>query len=77
MAQQGSEFHLEKAERREIEKLRRKEKDGRLRDRLAAILWLDEGRTLEEVASLLGVDVRTIRDWLKTFKKKGEMVFSP
>ncbi len=77
MAQQPSEFHLEKSERKQIEKLRHKEKDGRLRDRLAAILWLDDGRSLEEVASLLDVDVRTIRDWVKTFKKKDETVLPP
>jgi transposase len=34
-------------------------------------LWLDEGRTVDEVAALLGLHGRTIRNWLKLFKKKG------
>jgi hypothetical protein len=63
-------FRLEKADRRQIEKLRKKEKDVRIFSRYLALLWLDEGRSLDEVAALLDCDPSSIRNWLKLFKKK-------
>lgn len=57
--------------RKRIEKLRRKEKDVRLHNRLSALLWLGQGRTAEEVAELLGVCSRTVRNWLQLYLRGG------
>lgn len=64
-------FKLTRAERKHIEKRRQQESDKRIYRRLSALLWLDEGRTQEEVAGLLDVDTRTIRRWVKLFQKEG------
>jgi transposase-like protein len=34
------------------------------------LLWLDDGKTVEEVATLLDRDPSTIRKWLVLVKKK-------
>ena len=57
--------------RKKIEKLRRKEKDVRLHNRLSALLWLGQGHTPEEVAELLGVCSRTVRNWLQLYHRGG------
>ena len=54
-----------------IEKLRRKEKDVRVHNRLSAVLWLGQGRLPEEVAELLGVCPRTVRNWLELYQRGG------
>jgi transposase-like protein len=35
------------------------------------LLWLDDGKSLDEVAALLDRDPSTLRKWLALFKKKG------
>ena len=35
------------------------------------MLWLDDGYSQEEVGRLLGVAARTIRRWVKTYRKSG------
>ena len=57
--------------RKKIEKLRRKEKDVRVHNRLSALLWLGQGRTPDEVAELLGVCPRTVRNWLELYQGGG------
>jgi transposase len=57
--------------RKKIEKLRRKEKDVRIRDRLAALLWLDRGYSRDEAAALLDVSPRTLRNWLDLYQRGG------
>ena len=57
--------------RNKIEKLHRKEKDVRLHNRLSALLWLGQGRTPEEVAEILGVCSRTVRNWLQLYHRGG------
>jgi transposase len=57
--------------RKKIEKLRRKEKDVRVHNRLSAVLWLGQGRLPEEVAELLGVCPRTVRNWLELYQRGG------
>jgi transposase len=64
-------FQLDRSERRRIEERRRDEKDARIGYRLSALLWLADGRSADEVASLLGRSVRTIRSWIKLYKKRG------
>ena len=71
MAKLSQTFRLEPHARKKIEKRRAAEKDARLHNRLSALLWLAEGRTRDEVARLLGVHVRTIKNWLKLYLKGG------
>jgi transposase len=60
------------AERRqEIQDRRRQADDRRIFQRLSAPLWIDEGRTREEVADLLGVSSRQVGDWLRIYRNKG------
>lgn len=70
MSEQESPFRLEPEERKKIEKLRKKERDVRIYSRYLALLWLDDGCSIEEVASRLDRDPSTLRKWLKLFKKK-------
>jgi transposase len=71
MAQATGGFTLDTLLRKKIEKLRRKEKDVRIHNRLAALLWLDQGLALEQVADLLGVCPRTVRNWLELYHRGG------
>jgi Homeodomain-like domain len=71
MSEHETAFRLDAKDRREIEKLRKKEKDARIYSRYLALLWLDDGKSVEEVAALLDRDPSTLRKWLKLFKKKG------
>ena len=64
-------FRLEPFAKKKLEKRRAAEKDARLHKRLSALLWLNEGRTRQEVAGLLGVHVRTVKNWLKLYLKGG------
>jgi hypothetical protein len=70
MSEETVPFRLDPAERRKIEKLRGKEKDVRIHARYSALLWLDDGRSIDEVASLLDRDPSTIRKWIQLVKKK-------
>jgi len=71
MSEQGTAFRLDPKDRRQIEKVRKKEKDARIYSRYLALLWLDDGKSLDEVAALLDRDPSTLRKWLKLFEKKG------
>ena len=64
-------FTLETLQRKKLEKFRRKEKDARIHNRFSALLWLGQGRTPEEVAELLGVCPRTVRNWLELYQRAG------
>jgi transposase len=61
---------LDAKQRQEIQE-RRRAGDRRIFQRLSALLWIDEGRTREEVAGLLGVSSRQVGDWLRIFRNKG------
>jgi transposase-like protein len=71
MNEQGTAFRLDPADRKKIEKRRKKEKDSRIYTRYLALLWLDDGKSIDEVAALLDRDPSTLRKWLKLFEKKG------
>jgi transposase-like protein len=71
MSEQDTAFRLDPADRRQIEKLRKKEKDSRIYSRYLALLWLDDGKSVDEVAALLDRDPSTLRKWLKLYEKKG------
>jgi transposase-like protein len=74
MSEQDTAFRLDPADRKQIEKLRKKEKDSRIYSRYLALLWLDDGRSVDEVAALLDRDPSTLRKWLNLFKKKESQV---
>jgi len=52
----------------EIERLYKKEKDPRVKERLHAILLLLDGKTAIEVAGILRRNERTIRRWVKAME---------
>ncbi len=65
------EFKLDTLLRKKIEKRRRNEKDARIHRRLSALLWLNKGYSCEDVADLLDVCPRTVRNWLALFRDQG------
>jgi transposase len=71
MAPTTGPFSLPTLVRKKIEKLRRKEKDVRIHNRLSALLWLADGYTADEVARLLGVCARSVKNWLDLYCEKG------
>ena len=62
---------LSAKQRQEIQERRRQARDRRIFQRLSTLLWIDEGRTRDEVAELLGVSSRQVGDWLRIFRNKG------
>jgi transposase len=64
-------IRLTAQQRQDISERRRQADDRRIFQRLSALLWIDEGRTREEVAELLGVSSRQVGDWLRIFRNKG------
>ncbi len=55
-------IRLSAKQRREIQDQRRQASDRCIFQRLSALLWIDQGRTREEVADLLGVSSRQVGD---------------
>ncbi len=64
-------FPLDPQQRKVIARRRQQTRDYRLGMRLSALLWRDEGKTESEIAHLLGVCERTVRNWLRLYRKKG------
>lgn len=64
-------FPLHKNRRKKIERLRKEHAQTVLYMRLSALLWLDDGKSVDEVAKLLGICARTVRNWLKLYKTGG------
>ncbi len=71
MTQVPAGFTLDTLTRKKIENWRRKQKDARLHNRLSALLWLSQGRSVDEVAELLDVCPRTIANWLQLYRSGG------
>jgi transposase len=71
MEQTTGQFTLETLVRKKIEKLRRNEKDARIHKRLSALLWLNKGYEVAEVAKLLDVCPRTVKNWVALFQQEG------
>lgn len=67
---------LSEAKKQELEKLHRRERDGRVRDRLKVVLLKSEGWTNSAIAQALRVREETIQqhvsDWLSSEKLKPE-----
>jgi transposase len=64
-------FSLDAPHRKHIERHRQQTRDYRLAMRLSTLLWRDDGMTEPEIAQLLGVCERTVRNWLRLYHKKG------
>ena len=71
MAKNKEAFRLGRFERKRMEKRRDQESDKRVFRRLSALLGLDDGCSQEEVARFLGITARTIRRWIKIYRKSG------
>lgn len=55
----------------ELKEAVRRERDGRVRDRLRAVLGAKRGRTAKEVAADLGVSPRAVQDWVRWYNQGG------
>jgi transposase len=64
-------IQLTPRQRKDIEQRRRNADNRRIYQRLSALLWIDDGRTREEVARLVGVSTRQVGQWLRIFRNKG------
>jgi transposase len=64
-------IQLTPQQRTEIEQRRRTAENRRIYQRLSTLLWIDEGRTREQVAHLVGVSTRQVGQWLRIFRNKG------
>jgi hypothetical protein len=62
---------LTSAQRKEMERRRKKTLDRHIYQRLTAVLAVAAGHTPEEVAHLLGVDVVGLSHWLAVFANAG------
>jgi transposase len=49
----------------------RKEKDGRVRQRLRAMKFISQGQTIPQVAKRMDIAERPLRKWLHRFNKQG------
>jgi len=56
---------------KEIASLVRKEKDGRVRQRMMAMKFISQGQTIPQVAGRMDVSERPLRKWLYRFNKQG------
>src|SRR4051794_41601750 len=64
-------IQLTPRQRKDLEERRRHAQDRRIYQRLSAVLWIDAGRTRDEVAQLVGVSTRQVGQWLRIFRNKG------
>ena len=64
-------FSLDALLRKKIEKRRRAQKDARIHQRLSALLWLNKGYSPDEVADLLDVCPRTVKNWVALYQAGG------
>ncbi len=66
-----SAFSLDKKLRKKVDQLLRTTANAKVQKRLYALAWLDDGKSKEEVAELLHVSNRSIRNWLRIFRRQG------
>jgi transposase len=71
MQQDTGALSLDTLLRKKIEKRRREQKDARIHQRLSALLWLNQGYPTDQVAALLDVCPRTVRNWVALFHEEG------
>ncbi|WP_298816421.1 helix-turn-helix domain-containing protein [Chloroflexus sp.] len=51
--------------------LSKAEQDSRQRTRLRAVWWLRNGHSLRETAQMVGIDDRTLHDWVARYRRGG------
>ena len=56
---------------KEIANLARKERDGRVRQRLLAMKFISQGQTIPQVARRMDISERPLRKWLHRFNEQG------
>ncbi len=56
---------------KQISNIVRKEKDGRVRQRLRAMKFISQGQTIPQVARRMDISERPLRKWLHRFNKEG------
>jgi transposase len=66
---------LSPRERSELEYLASHEPLAKPRCRAQALLWLDEGATVEQIADLLRVSRRTVYYWVERFQDRNQLDF--
>src|SRR4051794_38582762 len=64
-------IRLTPQQRKDIGDRRRHAPDRRIYQRLSAVLRVDDGRSREEIADLLGVSTRQVGQWFRIFRNKG------
>ena len=62
-------IQLTPQQRNEIDQRRRQAENRRIYQRLSALLWIDDGRTREEVADLLGITSESVKE--SRFSRRG------
>lgn len=64
---------LDSAERTGLIKRHRTERDGRIRDRIKAVLLADDGWTAERIAVALFIDEQTVRQHLRDYQESKKL----
>lgn len=67
------ERRLTAQERADLQKRHKKERDGRIRDRIKAVLAYDDGYTYSEIARILLLDDETIRRHINVYFSKNKL----
>jgi transposase len=62
---------LTPAQRREVERRRKRTLGRRVYQRLTAVLTVAEGKSREEVSHLLGIGLSQLGEWLRIFRNQG------
>ncbi|NKC10859.1 MAG: hypothetical protein GKR94_01210 [Gammaproteobacteria bacterium] len=65
--------YLTPSERDKLIKSHRKERDGRIRDRIKAVLAFDEGYSYSEISRILLLDDETIRRHVDDYFSKAKL----
>jgi transposase len=65
---------LNELERRELLKRHKAERDGRIKDRIKAVLLYDDGWTPPQIAKALFIDEKTIREHLKLYEEEQNLM---
>jgi transposase len=55
----------------DLQRLAKRERDGRVRIRLQGIILGRQGRSSREIGEVLGVSSRSVRDWVKRYQQGG------
>ena len=67
------ERRLTAQERADLQRRHKKERDGRIRDRIKAVLAYDDGYTYSEIARILLLDDETIRRHIEAYFSKNKL----